>query len=1477
MLIKTNGSIIAVFYVGNKAGAIMKNGSKRYSFSPHGRSRLRRLVVSVAMIVLMQNISSAQDIIVNGTMTNTGTIKVKNQAIIAQPSVGGEIILTGADQTLPAKNYQNVQLNGTGTKTTSGGNLSVSGNLTIAAPVTLKITKGNVVTLGDTLFEFGILRGAIQKSVNLSGGTTTSNFGNIGATISWSSNAPGVTNVLRASDSVQIGNGNESIKRYYKVSPADTTAVGDVLFKFTDAELNGHDISSIELWHSIDNGNSWRRRPAVVDAFNRTISKTNVPLAGMWAIADTLRPLGPLTAAGVPAYVTTLSAPPPDDTIFAQLQPYVVLVTDAFGDPIRNAQVSFAVTSAPVSASGYTLSDTLVVTDSLGRAQTRLTLGNKIGSYVVTATSPSLNPVVITAKAKHGAPSLLAMVSGNNQQDTIYTDVSSSFVVSLNDAGGNPVDSTLILFAITASPQNAAGQQLSSDSVFTDSLGRAAARLTLGNKPGTYIVTATSSSLSPIQFSVVAVKNTPASIASVSGNNQEDTILTQVQSPFIVVVNDSRGNPVDSAAVTFAIATIPSGATGQQLSVVNTVTDSLGRASTILTLGSRTGLYVVHATVNGVAGAPIQFSANAVAGAPSQILLSLGNNQTAPVGTQLPEPFTVAVVDAGNNPVQNDTVNFAIASTPDGAVGQRLSATTTLTSASGQASSFLTLGNKTGEYTVAVRSTKLPGVLIFRATSVPSAASAITVVNGNNQSAQINTIVQNNLVVVVRDTANNVVPSAAVTFAVTGKPSGAVGDSLGASSVITDTNGVAATSFRIGNKVGVYEITASVNTGGALEAFALNNKKERSNRTTRMNTVEVKFFITATHGAAASLAVASGNNQTAQVGTALQNAFAVHVVDAGANNVPNANVTFSIVSAPSNATGQSLSATVVQTDSLGIARTTLTLGNKTGEYKVSAAINGIPSVEFSAFARPGAPTTLAALGGTAQTKQILTPLNAPFVVRVFDASGNAVPQAQVSFAITSTPQGATGMALSDSIQFTDSLGQVSVTMTLGNKVGLYGVTAAISGIDTVQFTVNATHGAAALFANLAGQNQTKPTEAALDTAFTLSVRDIGDNPVPGVPVRFAVVSTPPNAVGYALSDTLMITDSLGNAFTYLQLGDWHGTYIVEASTQGVPQAFFSATGYLIYGDVNKDFAVNIGDMTTIIDFFNGRKALSAVDSLKADFNGDGIITRADLDSIRETILGRSIQTVQVNTSLAKKKPFTKNTKQTNSTESSVAFADASMLLETTPLGLRVNLLNAVPVRGMELRIKLNDSTVNVNTSNLSTKRGRAMDLFIKTVDEEVRVLMYNLSNTQVSPDLDTSSLFRLPDIYALSAIDTSHAILALENNTAVAADVFKEVARPGKYPATFSLRQNYPNPFNSTTTIEFDIADGMRGHKVVLQIFNVLGQHVKTLVSGEQEPGHYVVKWDGRNEAGVSVASGVYFYRFLSKDHGGSKKMILLK
>ncbi|MFQ5709483.1 MAG: Ig-like domain-containing protein [bacterium] len=111
------------------------------------------------------------------------------------------------------------------------------------------------------------------------------------------------------------------------------------------------------------------------------------------------------------------------------------------------------------------------------------------------------------------------------------------------------------------------------------------------------------------------------------------------------------------------------------------------------------------------------------------------------------------------------------------------------------------------------------------------------------------------------------------------------------------------------------------------------------------------------------------------------------------------------------------------------------------------------------------------------------------------------------------------------------------------------------------------------------------------------------------------------------------------------------------------------------------------------------------------------------------------------------------------------------------------------------------------------------------------------------------------------------------------AAVFVEPAMPGtQQPKAFVLFQNYPNPFNPATVISYQISEPTVASKMVtLQIYNLQGQKVRTLVQTAQSAGFYQVMWDGKDDRGERVSSGVYIYQLSVGRRSANKRMIFLK
>ncbi|MCE5271487.1 T9SS type A sorting domain-containing protein, partial [bacterium] len=116
-----------------------------------------------------------------------------------------------------------------------------------------------------------------------------------------------------------------------------------------------------------------------------------------------------------------------------------------------------------------------------------------------------------------------------------------------------------------------------------------------------------------------------------------------------------------------------------------------------------------------------------------------------------------------------------------------------------------------------------------------------------------------------------------------------------------------------------------------------------------------------------------------------------------------------------------------------------------------------------------------------------------------------------------------------------------------------------------------------------------------------------------------------------------------------------------------------------------------------------------------------------------------------------------------------------------------------------------------------------------------------------------------------------------ENERTALLAALDEASRRSILPAAFSLSQNYPNPFNPQTVIPFSLPESQAPVRVSLKVYDLRNQLVRTLVDGTREAGVYTVFWDGADEQGRTLPSGVYFYRLQAGAHSLTRKMVLLR
>ncbi len=190
----------------------------------------------------------------------------------------------------------------------------------------------------------------------------------------------------------------------------------------------------------------------------------------------------------------------------------------------------------------------------------------------------------------------------------------------------------------------------------------------------------------------------------------------------------------------------------------------------------------------------------------------------------------------------------------------------------------------------------------------------------------------------------------------------------------------------------------------------------------------------------------------------------------------------------------------------------------------------------------------------------------------------------------------------------------------------------------------------------------------------------------------------------------------------------------------------------------------------------------------------------------------------------------------------------SEIIRDAPLQLSTD-----PTQPGKLYFSINDSVF------ISTDFGGTFSLYW--------VLNRPVMGLYIKPGTDTLYAATTKDIYRVTPTDT----VSLKHLSESPNDID---APPPTLAKSFRLFQNYPNPFNPATSIPYYLPVGS---EVKLEIFNVLGQKIKTLVDQRQQAGNYTVRWNGTADNGESVPGGVYFYRLKVKNFTQVKKMVLLE
>jgi len=357
------------------------------------------------------------------------------------------------------------------------------------------------------------------------------------------------------------------------------------------------------------------------------------------------------------------------------------------------------------------------------------------------------------------------------------------------------------------------------------------------------------------------------------------------------------------------------------------------------------------------------------AGEPASVTLLQGDQQNGRVGEALPQALVAAVAEASGRPVEGATVVFVL---NDPAPGATVDPETATTNADGNASTRIVLGTRRGLQTGEVRALGADGTptatIGFTLTALSESANGIRAVSGEDQSGSVGTRLASPLAVEVADAFGNPIDGVEVAWSAEG------GGSVSAATTTTGQDGRTSVERTLGATAGTQRTLATV-SGLAGSPVA--------------------FVHTATAGAASSVSIVSGDDQTGPVSTELPQQLVIEALDAQSNPVPGVAVTWVI-----GVGGGSVTPATSNTDQTGRTAAAWTLGTAPGANTVSAVVSGIGVAEFSATATAGAPARLSLRTQPSSSAVNGVPLGQQPVIQLLDAQGNEAKQSGVEVGVS---------------------------------------------------------------------------------------------------------------------------------------------------------------------------------------------------------------------------------------------------------------------------------------------------------------------------------------------------------------------------------------------------------------------------------------------------------------------------------------------
>lgn len=408
-----------------------------------------------------------------------------------------------------------------------------------------------------------------------------------------------------------------------------------------------------------------------------------------------------------------------------------------------------------------------------------------------------------------------------------------------------------------------------------------------------------------------------------------------------------------------------------------------------------------------------------------------------------------------------------------------------------------------------------------------------------------------------------------------------------------------------------------------------------------------------------------------------------------------------------------------------------------------------------------------------------------------------------------------------------------------SQVGVY--TIAVTAVDgtlstTNTVTITVTTGAPSF--TTAPANASASVGKALTLTYT-AVFATGDVVTYTVAANKAVSAAATITAAGAFSWTPAISDIALSPVTFTVTAKSSVTNLTATATTAV------TVGYGVnIGDVNGDGSITAADASLILQEVVGLVTFTDLQKYAADVNVDGKVGALDAAWVLYYAINGKFPPTSKTAALAGSASFGR----------SVANNE---LLE-----LPISIQNTNGVQSFYAEINLG---ANVTFKSVKASLPEGWQVASNMQNGVLKIAMAGI-NSLTDGNLAVIEL-------SLKSKESVVSIQGLANlNDAL--DATMQPVQVREIPNNFSLSQNYPNPFNPTTNINYSIPQDA---SVKLTVYNSLGQIVKTMVDAQQKAGYYSVRWDGSNDMGSKVSSGMYIYRITAGSFTHAVKMNLIK